>query len=170
MATGIYWCWLTSKHIAHSKVTHIFLKVFVGISWFQISLFLSENDMTEEIIVSLALNGFEIIFTDLIIIFQNDRSHLTKYFSSLWCWNQNTTGRTRSILWLLMPWLLTLPGHQQQWYQLCRINGSLSSMRKAFNHLPNMSVEKWLIMQIYFYVSKNSAPLGLRLLMLNICF
>ena len=27
-------------------------------------------------------------------------------------------GFTRSISWLLMPWLLTLPGHQQPWYWL----------------------------------------------------
>ena len=31
-------------------------------------------------------------------------------------------GLTRSISWLLMPWLLTSPGHQQPWhYWLCRI-------------------------------------------------
>ena len=28
---------------------------------------------------------------------------------------------TRSISWLLMPWLLTSPGHQQPWYWLCRV-------------------------------------------------
>ena len=30
-------------------------------------------------------------------------------------------GLTRSISWLLMPWLLTSPGHQQPWYWLWRI-------------------------------------------------
>ena len=30
-------------------------------------------------------------------------------------------GLTRSLSWLLMPWLLTSPGHQQPWYWLCRI-------------------------------------------------
>ena len=30
-------------------------------------------------------------------------------------------GLTRSISWLLMPWLLTSPGHQQPWYWLCRL-------------------------------------------------
>ena len=30
-------------------------------------------------------------------------------------------GLTRSISWMLMPWLLTSPGHQQPWYWLCRI-------------------------------------------------
>ena len=33
-------------------------------------------------------------------------------------------GITRSISWLLMPWLLTSPGHQQPWYWLCRIGMS----------------------------------------------
>ena len=32
---------------------------------------------------------------------------------------------TRSILQLLMPWLLASPGYQQQWYWSCRMNGSL---------------------------------------------
>ena len=35
----------------------------------------------------------------------------------------------RSISWLLMPWLLALPGHQQPWYWLCR---ALSTGRKDF--------------------------------------
>ena len=26
--------------------------------------------------------------------------------------------RTRSVPWMMMPWLLVLPGHQQPWYQL----------------------------------------------------
>ena len=30
-------------------------------------------------------------------------------------------GLSRSISWLLMPWLLTSPWHQQPWYWLCRI-------------------------------------------------
>ena len=33
----------------------------------------------------------------------------------------------RSISWLLMPWLLASPGHQQPWYWICRITMSLSS-------------------------------------------
>ena len=35
-------------------------------------------------------------------------------------------GLTRSISWLLMPWLLTSPGHQQPWYWLYRICRSWS--------------------------------------------
>ena len=33
---------------------------------------------------------------------------------------------TRSISWLLMPWLLTSPGHHQPWYWLCRICGDMT--------------------------------------------
>ena len=39
------------------------------------------------------------------------------------------SGITRSIPWLLMPWLQKEPGHQQPWYWIFRINGSLASMR-----------------------------------------
>ena len=38
--------------------------------------------------------------------------------------------RARTIPWLLMTWLLTSPGHHQQWFWLCRIN--MSSARKVF--------------------------------------
>ena len=50
---------------------------------------------------------------------------------------------TRSISWQLMPWLLTSPGHQQPWYWLCKINKSLSCLRKNFNYLRRINVEKW---------------------------
>ena len=52
-------------------------------------------------------------------------------------------GLTRSISWLLMPWLLTSPGHQQPWYWLCRIGKFLSYLRKDFNYLRCINVEKW---------------------------
>ena len=42
-------------------------------------------------------------------------------------------GLTRSISWLLMPWLLTSPGRQQPWYWLCRIGRFLSYLREDFN-------------------------------------
>ena len=60
-------------------------------------------------------------------------------------------GLTRSISWLLMPWLLTSPGHQQPWYWLCRIGGFLSYLRKDFKYLRRINVEKWHKMQIYVY-------------------
>ena len=51
--------------------------------------------------------------------------------------------QSRSILWLLIPWLFVLPGHQQPWYWICRINGSLSSTRKDFNYLCHIRIVKW---------------------------
>ena len=61
-------------------------------------------------------------------------------------------GLTRSISWLLMPWLLTSPGHQQPWYWLCRIGRFLSYLRKDFNYLRHINMEKWHKMWIYVYV------------------
>ena len=52
-------------------------------------------------------------------------------------------GLTRSISWLLMPWLLTSPGHQQPWYWLRRIGRFLSYLRNHFNYLRRINVEKW---------------------------
>ena len=50
-------------------------------------------------------------------------------------------GLTRSISWLLMPWLLTSPGHQQPWYWLSRICKSWSHLRKDFKYLCQINVE-----------------------------
>ena len=52
-------------------------------------------------------------------------------------------GLTRSISWLLMPWLLTSPGHQQPWYWLCSICRSWSYTRKDFKFLCHINVEEW---------------------------
>ena len=48
---------------------------------------------------------------------------------------------TRSLSWLLMPWLLTSPGHQHPWYWLCRIGKSLSYLRKDYICLCHINVE-----------------------------
>ena len=48
---------------------------------------------------------------------------------------------TWSISWLLMPWLLTSPGHQQPWYWLCRICRFWSYLRKDFKYLCHINVE-----------------------------
>ena len=62
-------------------------------------------------------------------------------------------GLTKSISWLLMPWLLTSPGHQQPWYWLCRICRSFSSYsRKDFKYLCQINVEEWHKKQIYVYI------------------
>ena len=45
------------------------------------------------------------------------------------------SGISRSISWMLMPWLLASPGHQQPWYCPCRANESLFSTRNVFNYL-----------------------------------
>ena len=63
-----------------------------------------------------------------------------QWHSSLRVWKENTciniesqginpivlrleySRRHRSISWLLMPWLLVSPRHQQQWHWLCKIN------------------------------------------------
>ena len=60
----------------------------------------------------------------------------------------NYRGLTRPISWLLMPWLLmpwllTSPGHQQPWYWLCTIGRFLSFLRKDFNYLRPINMEKW---------------------------
>ena len=61
--------------------------------------------------------------------------------------------RTKSIPWLLMPWLLALPGHEQPWLWNCKINRSLLTMSKYWNHLHRLTIQKWQKMQIYFYTS-----------------
>ena len=50
-------------------------------------------------------------------------------------------GLTRAISWLLKPWLLTSPRHQQPWYGLCRICRSWSYMRKDFKYMCHINVE-----------------------------
>ena len=52
-------------------------------------------------------------------------------------------GLISSILWLLMPWLLLLPGHQQPWYWLCEIGKSWYFLRKDANCLCHVNVEDW---------------------------
>ena len=61
-------------------------------------------------------------------------------------------GLTRSISWLLMPWLLTSPGHQQPWYWLYRICWSFSYLRKDFKYLCHINVEEWHKLWIYVFV------------------
>ena len=52
-------------------------------------------------------------------------------------------GLTRPISWLLMPWPLASPEHQQPSYWLCNLSRSISYRREAFNHLCHVSVEGW---------------------------
>ena len=72
-------------------------------------------------------------------------------------------GLTRSISWLLMPWLLASPGHQQPWYSLCRISRSLSYSGRNFNYLCLIRVEEWHKFKYMFMPPlKNVARKGLR--------
>ena len=50
-------------------------------------------------------------------------------------------GLTRSISWLLVPWLLTSPGHQQPWYWLYRIYISFSYLKKDFKYLCQIKLD-----------------------------
>ena len=50
-------------------------------------------------------------------------------------------GLVRTISWLLMPWLLTSPGHQQLWYWLCRICRSWYYLRKDFKYMCLIDME-----------------------------
>ena len=58
---------------------------------------------------------------------------------------------TRSIQWLLMPFLIATTGHQHPPLWRCRINRSVFSTRKGF--IP----EKWGKMQIYFQFPKTTS-------------
>ena len=63
---------------------------------------------------------------------------------------------TRSASWLLMPWLLASPGHQQPWYWLCITGRSLPYLRKDFNDLCHVNAEEWCKMWIYVYVPSEN--------------
>ena len=69
-------------------------------------------------------------------------------------------GFTRSISWLLLPWLFTSPGHQQPWYWLCRKCRPWSYLRKDFKYLSMWSNDiKWKYM--IMFPLKNLARKGL---------
>ena len=72
-----------------------------------------------------------------------DKTGSNTIFLTLSVQGQSYLGLTRSISWLLMPWLLTSPGHQQPWYWLHRIGRFLSYLRQDFNYLRRINVEKW---------------------------
>ena len=60
--------------------------------------------------------------------------------------------------WLLMPWLPVSPGHLQLLYCICRINGILASVKKGFNYLSHLTLEKWMEMQIYSLLFNSLWP------------
>ena len=63
---------------------------------------------------------------------------------------------TRSIPWVLLPWHLTPPGHQQQCYESYRINRSLPPTNLNFNNLYNLCVEIWQQILTYIQISSNT--------------
>ena len=75
------------------------------------------------------------------------------------------SGRTRSIAWLLMPKLLASPGHQQQCYWLCRINGSVSSIRSlqwrhdGYDGVSNHQPHHGLLNRLFGRRSKKTSKL-----------
>ena len=101
----------------------------------------------------LGTNFSEILIAILIFSFKKMRLKVSSAKWQPFCLGHNVLtlnvrgpsylGLTRSISWLLMPWLLTSPGHQQPWYWLCGIGRFLSYLRKDFNYLRRINVEKW---------------------------
>ena len=66
------------------------------------------------------------------------------------------SGMIRSMPWVLMPWRhQVLPGHQQPWYWLWRINRSLSFMRMNLKYLHHINVKKCFNMHIYISMFSN---------------
>ena len=87
----------------------------------------------------------------LCLIFENEWKmtaryrECTVYVLTLNVRGPSYLGLTSSISWLLVPWLLRSPGHQQPWYWLivCRIGRFLSYLTKDFNYLRHINVEEW---------------------------
>ena len=80
------------------------------------------------------------------VLWKNSVSHInitedTYAILTLHVRGPSPLGLTRSISWLLMPWLLTSPGYQQPWYWLYRRCRSLSHLRKYFKYLCHINVE-----------------------------
>ena len=61
-------------------------------------------------------------------------------------------GLTSSISWLLIPCLLTSPGHQQPWYWLSRICRSWSYLMKDFNYRCHINVRNDIICKYMLFV------------------
>ena len=70
-------------------------------------------------------------------------------------------GLTRSISWLLMPWLLTSPGHQQPWYWQCRICSCLTWGRISSTCVIPMLSNDIKCKYMFMFPLKNLARKGL---------
>ena len=143
-----YWSWV--KHICISTLTIIGSDNGLSPDRCQAIIWTNAGIL---LIGSLGTNWSEILIE--IYTFLLRKMHL-KMLSGIWqpfcpCLNvltlnvQGPSYRSlnRSISWLLMPWLLASPGHQQPWYWPCKIGKSGSYTRKDFNYLWHVSVEEW---------------------------
>ena len=52
---------------------------------------------------------------------------------------------------LPMAWLFESPCYQQQWYWLCKEDGSLPTQGKVFSYLHHLGDEKWYNMQMFTF-------------------
>ena len=70
-------------------------------------------------------------------------------------------GITRSMPWLLMPWLNVFLGYQQSWFGLFRVNRWLCLTKKNFTYLCHLNVKIWSKIQMHSAVFLK-INLGLR--------
>ena len=63
--------------------------------------------------------------------------------------------KPRSTPWLLTPWLLVSPGHQQPWYWQCSIWGPFLSMWNDFKYLHCLHVSNWCKTHLCFVFPEN---------------
>ena len=103
-------------------------------------------------------NNMGVIYNQHIII-KVMENVTRRYLKTLNVWGPRYLGLAWSISWLLMPWLLTSPGHQQPWYWLCRICRYWSYLRKDFKYLRHINVEQWHKMKIYVFVPSEKCSM-----------
>ena len=78
---------------------------------------------------------------------------------SFWVMKAKHLGSAERISWLLIFWLLVLPGHQQPRYWLCYKKKVCMFHEEDFIYLLHLSTEKWYKMEIYIYVSRDNCSL-----------
>ena len=91
-----------------------------------------------------------VIFRDILLQKYGIQLHVT-----LLLLRPEYSGITRSIPWLLMPWLLLSPGHQQSWYWLCTMWTFLSSLGVNIRNLWHFNVKQWGERQAPFFLNSR---------------
>ena len=61
-------------------------------------------------------------------------------------------GLTSSLSWMLLPWFLASPGHQQPWYWLLIPGRSFPYTGKNFKYLRHINVEEYICIYINVYI------------------